>query len=113
MKPVFMKDVFSLGVGHMETSLMQVRLVCTGALFLALGMFAFIRGFQAWRNPENSWGLGISWYISLAKWMLPADERDKLEKQAFSPRIVRALAFMSMMGGGIAILGVIAMIFLS
>jgi len=94
----------------MEARLLEVREVCAEVLLLALGMFAIIRGYQVWRKPENLWGLGMSWYISLAKCMMPANNKEKLDRFTISPQLVRTLALMSMVGGGIAVLGVIVMV---
>lgn len=96
----------------METRLTGIQQTCTGIFLFGLGMFAIIRGYRAWQNPERSWGLGISWYTSLARSMLPAGDKDRIDKFVASPAVVRTFAFMSMIGGGIAVLTVIAMIIL-
>lgn len=76
-------------------------------IFLAmLGLYGLVQGYRVWKNPTRWKALGLHWYSRLGGLAVPKEQRSNLEEIWANQKIVRAFAFVTIVGsaGGLIVL---------
>mgnify|MGYP003383431526 CR=1 FL=1 len=89
----------------MKQQAIDLSQVCMLVFLFGIGVYAIVQGFRAWQNPDAAEGLGLRWYLSLARRLMPA--RDKTNALSTSPEMVRAFGLITMIFGIMGAMGMI------
>lgn len=72
-----------------------------GILFglIVLGIWAVVRGYQVWQNPNDSRALGLGWYTALVRWITPKKDKSRVDEMMSNPAVVRFFAVSTLLAG--------------
>lgn len=73
----------------------------SGVLFglIVLSIWAMVRGYQVWKNPNDTGALGLNWYTAMIRWMTPKKDKDRVDEMMSSPAVVRFFAVSTLLAG--------------
>ncbi len=73
----------------------------SGILFglIGLSIWAMMRGYQVWKNPNETGALGLGWYTTLVRWMTPKKDKGRVDEMMSNPAVVRFFAVSTLLAG--------------